>query len=100
MSPFIHNLSCVMICKGTLFYWYSEVTILHVWAFLTFGLWVSLLVTFNYYQKKQKQKTKQKKKKRYIIQAYRLKLYVPFPQCIYKVLEITGIATIIKSQSL
>ena len=52
MNPFIHNLSCVMICKGTLFYWYSEVTILHVWAFLTFGL--SLLVTFNYYQKKKK----------------------------------------------
>ena len=52
MDPFIHNLSCVMICKGTLFYWYSEVTILHVWAFLTFGL--SLLVTFNYYQKKKK----------------------------------------------
>ena len=52
MDPFIHNLSCVMICKGTLFYWYSEVTILHVWAFLTFGL--SLLVTFNYYPKKKK----------------------------------------------
>ena len=50
MSPFIHNLSCVMICKGTLFYWYSEVTILHVWPLLTFGL--SLLVTFNYYKKK------------------------------------------------
>ena len=49
---FIHNLSCVMIWKGNLFYWYSEVTILHVWAFLTFGL--SLLVTFNYYQKKKK----------------------------------------------
>ena len=97
MDPFIHNLSCVMICKGTLFYWYSEVTILHVWAFLTFGLWVSLLITFNYYQKKQKQKTKQNKKRRYIIQPYRLKLNVPFPQCIYKVLEITGIATIIKS---
>ena len=78
MDPFIHNLSCDMICKGNLFYWYSEVTILHVWAFLTFGL--SLLVTFNYYQKK---------KKRYIIQPYRLKLYVPFPQRIYKVLEIT-----------
>ena len=28
-------------------------------------------------------------KKRYIIQLYRLKLYVPFPQRIYKVLEIT-----------
>ena len=71
-----------MICKGTLFYWYviSEVTILHVWAFLTFGL--SLLVAFNYYQKK-------RKKKPYIIQPYRLKLYVPFPQRIYKVLEIT-----------
>ena len=53
MDPFINNLSCVMICKGTLIYWYSEV-ILHVWAFLTFGL--SLLVTFNYY-KKNKTKT-------------------------------------------
>ena len=52
MDPFIHNLSCDMICKGTLFYWYSEVTFLHVWAFLTFEL--SLLVTFNYYQKKTK----------------------------------------------
>ena len=50
MDPFIHNLSCVMICKGTLFHWYSEVTILHVWPLLTFGL--SLLVTFNYYKKK------------------------------------------------
>ena len=84
MDPFIHNLSCVMICKGTLFYWYSEVTILHVWAFLTFGL--SLLVTFNYYKKKQTNKQQQK---RYIIQPYRLKLYFPFPQRIYKVLEIT-----------
>ena len=83
MDPFIHNFSCVMICKGTLFYWYSEVTILHVWAFLTFGL--SLLVTLKYYQKK----TKKEKKKRYIIQPYRLKLYVPFPQRMYKVLEIT-----------
>ena len=76
MDPFIHNFSCVVICKGTLFYWYSEVTILHVWAFLTFG--PSLLVTFNYYQKKKND-----------IQPYRLKLYIPFPQRIYKVLEIT-----------
>ena len=52
-------------------------TIMHVCAFLTFGL--SLLVTFLLLLKK----------KRYIIQPYRLKLYVPFPQCIYKVLEIT-----------
>ena len=52
MDPFIHNLSCDMICKGNLFYWYSEVTILHIWAFLTFG--PSLLVTFNYYQKKKR----------------------------------------------
>ena len=54
MDPFIHNFSCVVICKGTLFYWYSEVTILHVWALLIFGL--SLLVTFNYYQKKKQTK--------------------------------------------
>ena len=44
-----------MFCKGTLFYWYSEVTILHVWGFLTFGL--SLLVTFNYYPKQKTKKT-------------------------------------------
>ena len=62
MDPFIRNLSCVTICKGTLFIdiLNSEVTILHVWACVTFRL--SLLVTFNYY---------------------------PFPQRIYKVLEIT-----------
>ena len=50
MDPFIHNL-----CKGTLIYWYSEVTILHVWAFLTFGL--SLLVTFKKKKKKKKNDT-------------------------------------------
>ena len=59
MDPFIHNLSCVMICKGNLFYWYSEVTILHVWAFLTFGL--SLLGTFNYYFKKNNNNNNNKK---------------------------------------
>ena len=54
MDPFINNLSCVMICKGTLIYW-CKLNILHVWAFLTFGL--SLLVTLNYYFKKKQTKT-------------------------------------------
>ena len=52
---------------------------MHVCAVLTFGL--SLLVTFNYYIYIYI--------KRYIIQPFRLKRYVPFPQRIYKVLEIT-----------
>ena len=60
MDPFIRNLSCVTICKGTLF---IDILKLQFCTLSLVDLWTQL--TCN------------------------LKLHVPFPQRIYRVLEIT-----------
>ena len=78
MDPLIHNLSYVIIYKSTLFYYYSKVKILHVRAFVTFGL--SLLLTFNYYKKND---SLRKKNKRLFVLEYR-KRHFPGLYCLKK----------------